>query len=491
MSVLIVKKKYGYFQINGNHFEGAKNANKCLPYDIVIPTDSGCSLSRRIEHPLLVGILQTTGAKYGFTGKANPIYLCKPLDEIYPPFYIGSKIIDNVKNKLITFKFDSWFDNSEFPKGNFMDLLGDCGDSFVEKKASLIKANGYKWPKALPTIITPPMNVPFLEGFTFNIDPDGCKDIDDCFTLLENGLVISIANVSKWIELNPWMKHAEYIGTSLYENGKCVKPMFPQILSEDKMSLIKGQKRHALSLIIHFEPISYEFKETIVEVDESYTYDNFPNNDTLSNYVYILTGMKTNDSHKIVELLMLYYNTVAGSSLKEKGAGLLRKQKGINLERAALFESLSDTFMYLAYESASYCLPNESSQHEQLGIKSYAHASSPIRRYVDIINQMAIKGIILEYSSIERFNNQQKASKKYEQELLFIDLYYNKKAFLDGIILNEEKIFIPVLKKIIHCDNILEPKSNVKLLYYTDKQKVGWKDKIIFQIKYASTNSLV
>ena len=99
MSILIVKKKYGSFQVNGNEFEGAKNANKCLPYDFVIPTSSGCSLSRRNEHPLLVGLLQTTSAKYGFTSKGNPIYLCKPFDEMYPPFYIGSKIIDNVKNK--------------------------------------------------------------------------------------------------------------------------------------------------------------------------------------------------------------------------------------------------------------------------------------------------------------------------------------------------------------------------------------------------------
>ena len=116
MAILIVKKKYGSFQIDNFNFKGAKNANKCLPYDIVIPTHTGCVLSRRNEYPTFVGILQTTGPKYGFTGKGNSIYLCEPLNEIYPPFYIGSKIVDTVKNKLITFKFDSWPENSEFPK---------------------------------------------------------------------------------------------------------------------------------------------------------------------------------------------------------------------------------------------------------------------------------------------------------------------------------------------------------------------------------------
>ena len=485
MSVLIVKKKYGSFIINGNEFEGAKNANKCLPYDIVIPIDSGCSLSRRIEHPLLVGILQTTGAKYGFTSKGNPIYLCKPSDEIYPPFYIGSKIIDNVKNKLITFKFESWPENSEFPKGNFMDLLGDCGDYEAEKKASFLKTNGYKWTKIISKIIFPKKDVPLLNGFTFNIDPEGCKDIDDCFTLLEDGLAISIANVSKWLEVNPWLKYAEYMGTSLYENGVCVKPMFPPELSENLMSLVKDKERHALSLIIQFnekDEFTCKFNETLVKVDESYTYDNFPSNKALSDYVYKLTGLITTDNHKIVELLMLFYNTIAGKVLKEKNMGLLRKQKGINLDRASLFETFSDTYMYLCYESASYCLPNEDTTHAMLNISSYAHASSPIRRYVDIINQFALKGIVLEYSSIERFNNQQKAAKRYEQELLFMDLYYNKERILDGIVLNEEKVFIPVLKKIINCNNTLEGKTKIKLMYYTDKQKIGWKDKIIFKI---------
>ena len=489
MSILIVKKKYGSFQINDFVFEGSKNANKCLPYDIVIPTSSGCILVERHIHPNLVGVLQTTGAKFGFTSKGNAIYLCKPLDEMYPPFYIGSKIKDIIKNKLITFKFDVWSENSEFPKGNFVDLIGDCGSYEAEKKATLLKANGYTWPKILPDIISPCIDQPILKGFTFNIDPDGCKDIDDCFTLLENGhLAINIANVSKWVEYNPWMIFAENIGTSLYENGKCVKPMFPPILSENLMSLVKDAKRHAVSLIIWFDDedeLQCEFKDTIVKVDISYTYDNFPGNEVLNNYVYKLTGLKTTDSHKIVELLMLFYNTMAGNILKEKGTGILRKQKGIHLERAKLFEIFSDTYMYLSYESASYCLPNDTTEHIQLGIKSYAHASSPIRRYVDIINQFALQNVTLKYSSIERFNKQQKGSKGYERELIFMDLYYNKERLLNGIVLNEEKIFIPLLKKVIAYKNDLEPKTNVELRYYCDKQKISWKDKIIFQIQYS------
>ena len=91
-----------------------------------------------------------------------------------------------------------------------------------------------------------------LSGFTFNIDPEGCKDIDDCITIWDNAIAISIADVSAWVRVNPWLQFAEKIGTSLYENGACIKPMFPTILSEDYMSLVEGKERLAYSLIITF-----------------------------------------------------------------------------------------------------------------------------------------------------------------------------------------------------------------------------------------------
>ena len=484
MEQLIVKKRYGSFV----GFEGAKNADRSLPYDFIVPTDKGCSLSRRNEHPVLVGILQTTGSKYGFTGKGNSIYLCSPLDDKYPAFYVGSKIVDRVKNKLITFKFDSWPENSEFPKGVFVDLLGDCGDYIVEKKASLLKASPYKWPKIMPEIIKPSSERYRIDAPTINIDPDGCKDIDDCISLWDNKLAISIADVSAWVEANPFLRFAENIGTSLYEEGTCVKPMFPRELSENLMSLIEGEERLAYSLIITFDKdITYEFKETSVKVTKSYTYTSVYNCkeidiELLKNYISRLSGSHVEDSHKWIEVLMLYYNTKAGELLKSKATGILRSQKGVNLERAKLFEIFSDTYIYLAYESAKYCLPTDTTFHSMLETECYAHASSPIRRYVDIINQFALKNKIFEYCNLERFNDQQKGSKTYDRELIFLDLYYNKERVLDGIVLNSESIFVSPLKKVISYQNTLDSKTPVKLQYYTNKQKTKWKERIIFNL---------
>lgn len=485
MDILIVKKKYGSFE----RFDGAKNANKCLPYDFVNFTENGCTLIKRTIHPLLVGVLETTGPKYGLTSHNHPIYLCKPLDTMYPPFYIGSKIIDPVYNKLITFKFDSWSQNSEFPKGTFINLLGNCGEYEAEKKAVKLKASPYVWPKILNPIIHPSNhNRTILSGYTFNIDPDGCKDIDDCITIYDNKIAISIADVSAWVQSNPWMRFAEAIGTSIYENGKCVKPMFPPIVSEDLMSLVKDKERLAYSLIITFDTlntITYEFKETIVKVNKSYTYDTFNKSEylePLKKYVYLLSGIDTIDSHKLVELLMLYYNTKAGEVLKEKNKGILRKQTGKNVDRAKLFEQFSDTYMFIAYESAEYCLPNGNTSHAFLNANAYAHASSPIRRYVDIINQMALKSIEFSYECIERFNILQKRATQFERDLLFLDLYFNNKHIVDAIVLSDTYIYIPILKKLLDYKNSFEKHQTIQLKYYCDPQKILWKEKIIFKL---------
>jgi exoribonuclease R len=201
----------------------------------------------------------------------------------------------------------------------------------------------------------------------------------------------------------------------------------------------------------------------------------------LKEYIYHLTGIITNDSHKWIEILMLTYNSRAGEVLKEKNRGILRNQKGLSLERSKLFDKFGSDYMYLCYESAKYCLPSNDTNHSMLNISAYAHASSPIRRYVDIINQFALKSEEFSYGNIERFNIQQKKAKEFERELIYIDLYENKKI-LDGIILDGEKIFISYLKKIIKYNNLLEVGKKVQLQYYINTQGIRWKDRIVYEI---------
>ena len=81
-----------------------------------------------------------------------------------------------------------------------------------------------------------------------------------------------------------------------------------------------------------------------------------------------------------------------------------------------------------------------------------------------------------------KFNNIQKKAKNYERDLVYLDLSINKRS-IEGIILNNESIFLPSLKKVIHLKNTKEIKEKVLLRYYINFQNFKWKDKIIFEVQ--------
>jgi ribonuclease R len=80
------------------------------------------------------------------------------------------------------------------------------------------------------------LNRPLLEGITINIDPPGCKDIDDVITMkqIKEGLwnfAITIADVAEWVSINSDLDlEARKKGQTLYQNGTAVLPMFPLAL---------------------------------------------------------------------------------------------------------------------------------------------------------------------------------------------------------------------------------------------------------------------
>jgi exoribonuclease R len=78
--------------------------------------------------------------------------------------------------------------------------------------------------------------------------------------------------------------------------------------------------------------------------------------------------------------------------------------------------------------SASYCLADETDTgHFGIGTDVYCHASSPIRRYADLMNQRILKQIIRGTTEglmvsvpVADLNARAKAVKQYEKKLVFL-----------------------------------------------------------------------
>lgn len=466
-------------------FTGAKLANKCLPGDHVRWTDK-CQLELRDEHPPIVGTLELTNkSKYGLTTQGLPIYLFTPYNKSYPHFIVGCSEKDVSTNKIGLIKFSNWISSSTFPRGNLQQIIGTSGNFEAEREALIWQACPWKYPKG-SYVPQSKENIlrQELKGYTINIDPAGCKDIDDVLTFEELSIdkwkvTITISDVATYVEDGGVVDtYASLIGQTLYDiSGTVLRPMLPKEYSEDMCSLIPGKESYGISLQFIWngkEITNKEWFESILKTNRSYTYEEFqesasPYKKPLQEIASHLAGEKIQDSHKWIEHCMLLYNKEVGKMLKDSGMGILRKHSAPDFkrfERYMIHKARIPEFEKLVFSSAEYCLADETdTMHYGLDSDTYAHASSPIRRYADLVNQRALKLLIRNLT--ERYivplamydmNYRAKLNKNFGRDIDFLNAIATDQTIFTGIIIDKTpvedqqikvKIYIPLWKRTI------------------------------------------
>jgi len=415
---ILQTKDYHHFMIlsdTGNllhEFIGAKQANKCLPGDHVgwVTHSVGnekCELELRDQHPLLVGTLELTSkSTYGMTRRGHLMYLCTPYDKRYPPFIVGSSEKDRSQNRIVLIQLEEWA--AQFPRGSIQQTLGRSGEEKAELDALIWQACPWKYPvyayqpKLLQTV-----SRTRLSGTTFHIDPEGCRDVDDVITMepihgSTNWLItITISDVAAFVEEGGAIDiMASLIGQTLYDtDGRILRPMLPAEYSEQACSLLPGKERYGISLQFIWDTIAIRdltWFQSVLTVNQSYSYEEFQASDSpfrpvlqaISSY---LAKKPIMDSHEWIEQMMILYNTEAGKQLKTMKQGIVRRHSAPDRERLQAYRAHVPELEMLAFSSAEYCLAEEEdTQHHGLDSDHYAHASSPIRRYADLVNQRVL-----------------------------------------------------------------------------------------------------
>jgi exoribonuclease R len=535
---ILQTKDYSEFIIlsdTGNElhrFTGAKLANKCLSGDHIAWDGKKCSLELRDEHPLIVGTLELTNkSKYGLTSRGVPIYLFTPYNKSYPHFIVGCSEKDVSKNKIGLIKFDDWSASSTFPRGQLQQVLGTSGDFEAEKQALIWQACPWKYPKGS---YTPQSKENILrqelKGFSFNIDPEGCKDVDDVLTFeeIENDkwkVTITISDVATFVEDGGAVDiYASLIGQTLYDNdGTILRPMLPKEYSEEVCSLIPGKPSYGISLQFIWdgkEITNKEWFESQLITNKSYTYEEFQESDSqyktiLAQISSYLAKEEVTDSHKWIEQCMLFYNNEAGRILKQAGMGILRKHSAPNLEKLEKYKTHLPELEKLAYSSAEYCLADEKeTRHFGLESDNYAHVSSPIRRYADLVNQRVLKIHIRNLKehyivqlAMYDMNYRAKLNKSFSRDMDFLTAISTgqttfKGVIIDKIIIDEQmkvKIYIPLWKRAISAnykyigENIVLSRDEKREVDVSEFREVevkcafnvnsrNWKERIIISI---------
>ena len=458
-------------------------------YDAIRKNVTGIS-KRKLSK--IVGVLRLDDNKrYGFNKKNVPYVKFTSVSGKYPDFIVPCKLRSKVAQYAVI-SLNRWNTSDKHPVGQIEEYLGDVSDELSTIRMVFAKVGIRRGGKKVGYHPFEFLSNKKIDYSTFSIDPLGCRDIDDAFhfTRHENGNVeigIHIANVARQ---TTFMDIHQY-SSIYYRNGR-QDNMLEDRYSFDNFSLVDGQKRLALSLIIKVKGgtiVSREFRESIVK-NTALSYDE-------ANEMNGMNGSKCRQSRELLEFSREYYNEpemtaqnmverfmiLYNTSVAEKlfkcnpMETILRTHQGSIVGEQQETTSDAQLFSFLKrrqMEAAVYAVAPEDTRHKTLGLEFYTHATSPIRRYVDIINQhMIIASINPDYSwsrdsfkvDIDAINSFNKSLRKFYNHYKKLEIIHSGRleehrdfnAYIVGIKGVKLTIWIPALE-ITHKMNIVSPK---------------------------------
>lgn len=437
----------------------------------------------------------TSKTRYGFTARNMPIYVFIPFDKTLPKLLVGSSEKDTSRN-VVALVNNLDLGGPFFGKASLVKILGVCGDIFAEEEALRWLYSPVGWTKKhlLPLIPPDETGISLLDVPTINIDPPGCTDIDDCISVWDDWVAITIADVSAWLHANPWLiNKASQIGQTLYKDGRVSNPMLPPELSEDLCSLLPGKKRFGYTMMFKWDGVSISdsvFKPTLIINKHSYTYENVLRSDfpisTVKAVCSHIAGREVTDPHEWVEELMIFYNENVAKCLVKMECGILRGHSAPDAIKLDRYTRIDPFMCILAHSAATYSDVSLGERHWGFDNKHYCHATSPIRRWSDVVNQSIMKHTPIG-GDIELLNKRSSAAKKYERDLFYLrKLLDGPPESLEGVVLDEHRVWIPDWKRIVRVEMSLVEGSRVNVSYYLDMNAPTWKKRMV--LKCEDTN---
>ena len=348
------------------------------------------------------------------SSKNRLLYKCIPNDPQLPAFLIPYEVqlgfSKTYINKYVLFKFNSWEENH--PQGILVETLGDVNalevyyeyqlhckqvhssiTDFTNKTRERITGMNDEIYTQIMNDSNFHIENRLFDKHIFTIDPAGSSDLDDAFSFTPGEttrLSIYIANVYVWLEkLGLWQFFSDRISTIYLPDKK--RTMLPTILSENFCSLKSGEQRFAFVMDIEIDAsgkMTHTFKNVMIKVKHNYVYESDPllaNTQYKSLYKFTKTlNANVKDSHDVVSHWMVHFNTECAKYMAKNGIGIQRKiEKTVFLENS-LLHFLSDTHLTGKYSLLDKWDGDSSTP------PPYIHITSPIRRLVDLLNQICI-----------------------------------------------------------------------------------------------------
>lgn len=395
---------------------------------------------------------------YGYNKKKHPKKKC------YIDYGFGKHIVAFVPIQQFTYLKNIYVSMNFSNEFSLCDVIGNVGNYEAEKQYLKLKCisnwESNKKFKINNRLLNEKENtnrIDFTTKKIYSIDPPNCKDIDDAIHIekIEENIYeigIHIADVSYVIE------EKSNLDNEISKRGKTIyfkdetMDMIPYDIMKD-ISLIKNKLRNAFSVIFKInsnsgEIINYYYCKSLIINNENLSYNEaqqiinkktnmdlynlFMIGQKIHNRMYVDDNLHDNiilkqqyDVHTMIEIYMIITNmTVAETIVKNcPKKAILRTQnknnKIIKLSHDFFDHKYYERYLLLNKNKANYVVGMTDIGHDDLKITYYTHFTSPLRRYIDIINHRLLYNIIN--------NKKEKNDEIYENNYLDICMqYYNE-----------------------------------------------------------------
>ena len=387
------------------------------------------------ENRAIPGILILQGNQtFGRTTNDRILYKCIPHDNTLPIFLVPYDLKIGfhklLVNKYILFRFSNW--DGKHPAGIITETIGDVNEfrAFCSYQLwtrnlthSIAKFNqelNIRLKTTDENEIVQKMCAEtryriedHTDEYMFTIDPVGSVDLDDGFSIQTRNdewiVTVHIANVYTCLDtLQLWDHMTPRVSTIYLPDDR--KTMLPTALSDRICSLLENTSRvtFAMEVAINkvygvIRPDSIRFFNAKVNVSKNFRYEekSLLKNTHYKTLFEIARKLDATvvDSHDAVAFWMVYMNSMAAQKLYASKTGVFRSV----ITRSDTISTDPDCDTRRVLESwrntnSLYQLYDESVdlRHMTLNVDSYVHITSPIRRLVDILNQICFNKYVFQ-----------------------------------------------------------------------------------------------
>ena len=289
--------------------------------------------------------------------------------------------------------------------------------------------------------IAPLPNTDLLREEVITVDAVSTKDVDDALSLRLEGdeavLGVHITDVARFIDYDtPLDREIRRRATSIYLPETTI-PMIPPVLSEQAASLEEGAIRPALSVLMRLDRDlklkDYTINESNIRVSQRLSYESVDrrilDSDSIEAALFRIAvafrkervaqgGLVFKDpelsvhvtedkkievsvrerespSQVLVSELMIQANRLFAQFLEERKIPAFFRCQPAPLERISMGDEYDPVTSYRAKKAlARSDLKTEPGPHSTLGLAAYSTATSPLRRYTDLIVQRQLKAVL-------------------------------------------------------------------------------------------------